>query len=180
VPLRVVGGLTEINEHKQIQDRLVNADELGNLAQSLTEVSSGLQQTTEEALNVSAAATETMEGLDSSQTQIESIVGLIAGIADKTKLLALNAAIEAARAGDAGRGFDVVAKEVGDLAERTAQSTKDISATVSSTRNDAQTATAAVQQMATVVDAIDTSQRAILQVVEELHANTAGGASTGR
>ncbi|MGA2929135.1 MAG: methyl-accepting chemotaxis protein, partial [Solirubrobacteraceae bacterium] len=79
-----------------------------------------------------------------------------------------------------GRGFDVVAKEVGDLAERTAQSTKDISATVSSTRNDAQTATAAVQQMATVVDAIDTSQRAILQVVEELHANTAGGASTGR
>ena len=78
------------------------------------------------AANQAAKAQETIASMAQSAGRIDSIVGLVTTIADQTKLLALNATIEAARAGDAGRGFSVVASEVKTLAGASSSAGEDI------------------------------------------------------
>ncbi len=101
---------------------------------------------------VSLELQDDMGQLHEHTQNISQIMGVISDIADQTNLLALNAAIEAARAGEAGRGFAVVADEVRKLAEKTMASTNDVSRAITSIQDSAQKS---VDKMAEALTAVE-------------------------
>lgn len=124
------------------------------------------------AVRVKSSA-KTVENLGTRSDQIGVIVGTIEDIADQTNLLALNAAIEAARAGEQGRGFAVVADEVRALAERTTKATREISEMIKAIQQETKMAVVAMEEGVNEVtkgtEKAAGSGRALEQILEKIN-----------
>jgi methyl-accepting chemotaxis protein len=125
-----------------------------------------------QAVDVAENTTKTVGKLGDSSQEIATVIKLINGIAEQTNLLALNATIEAARAGEAGKGFAVVASEVKELAQETARATEDISQRVEAIQADTAGAVDAISQISAVIGEINNFQATIAAAVEEQTATT--------
>jgi methyl-accepting chemotaxis protein len=124
------------------------------------------------AVQVAEQANQTVSKLGQSSAEVGNVIKLITSIAEQTNLLALNATIEAARAGEAGKGFAVVASEVKDLAQATAKATEDISSRIQAIQNDTDDAVEAIRQIAEIIEKINGYSATIASAVEEQTATT--------
>ncbi|WP_187275977.1 methyl-accepting chemotaxis protein [Parahaliea aestuarii] len=140
-PFKIVKYATDITRQTRASQELQQS--LGSLAETVPQIASKAQNANQLALDATQCADQggavvqtlvgTINQLNDRAKSMSDIISLIDSIALQTKLLALNAAVEAAQAGEQGRGFAIVAHEVRALAQRTADSSRDINELVKST-----------------------------------------------
>jgi methyl-accepting chemotaxis protein len=184
----VTSQISAAAEETSSQAALV-AEAAGNVSHNAQTVASGAEQMgasiQEIAKNTSQAAALGRDGtcaaeagnttvaqLGDSSAEISNVIKLITSIAEQTNLLALNATIEAARAGEAGKGFAVVASEVKDLAQETAKATDDISRRIGAIQTDSSSAADTIHQVAQILTQLGDYQTVIASAVEEQTSTT--------
>jgi methyl-accepting chemotaxis protein len=156
-----------------VQSVAAGSDEMGASIREIAQNANDAAQVASSAVGVAQSTNETVAKLGTSSAEIGDVVKVITAIAEQTNLLALNATIEAARAGEAGKGFAVVASEVKDLAQETAKATEDISRRVETIQADTSSAVAAIGEISQIIQRINDYQVTIASAVEEQTATTA-------
>ena len=155
-----------------VQSATHAADEM---SASISEIARSASVATDVARTAVAAAHDATIGVDrlrTSSKEIGDIVQVITSIAEQTNLLALNATIEAARAGEAGMGFAVVANEVKELASGTARATEDITLKIAAIQDDIGETVQSITAVAQVITQIADYQHTIAAAVEQQAATT--------
>jgi twitching motility protein PilJ len=188
--LNMAGRINQVSaqaqESAQVARQSLSAAESG--LQAVQNAIGGMQNIRDQIQDTS----KRIKRLGESSQEIGEITELISDITEQTNVLALNAAIQAASAGEAGRGFSVVAQEVQRLAERSAQATKQISSLVKAIQSDTQDAIAAMERSTQgVVEGaklsdnagaalvqIDTVSRRLAQLIENISQSTASEANS--
>ena len=147
-------------------------EELGSSIREISEQASQANGVVGRATEIAKNADQLVGQLSSGASRIGDVIKLIRAIAEQTNLLALNATIEAARAGEAGRGFAVVASEVKTLASQTAKATEDISGQIGAIQGSTEQAVEAIRQISGVMSDISRFTSSIAASVEEQSAST--------
>ncbi|WP_244909536.1 methyl-accepting chemotaxis protein [Nitrospirillum viridazoti] len=145
------------------------------LSASIQEITAQVSRSTQMISNAVTQADRTngeVQGLMQSAQRIGEVVTLINDIASRTNLLALNATIEAARAGDAGKGFAIVASEVKSLATQTAQATDEIRAQITGMQTATEASARSIQGIAEIISQVNQASTTIAAAVEEQAATT--------
>jgi methyl-accepting chemotaxis protein len=140
------------------------------LSASVNEIRRQVQSSSEIAARAAGEAQSTnqrMNGLSESASRIGEVVTLIQAIAEQTNLLALNATIEAARAGEAGKGFAVVASEVKELATQTSKATEEISSQITAIQDETGHAASAISSVTEIINNMNEIASSIASSVEE-------------
>jgi methyl-accepting chemotaxis protein len=148
---------------------------LEEMSVAINEVAKNCQHESEIAMRANEKtrkAAADISALEEMTKEIGTITGLIQDIADKTNLLALNAAIQAASAGEAGRGFSVVANEVKELARQTSSATKEIDSQIQKIRETVRTSADEVGGIASIINEVDTISQAIVVSIQQQSATT--------
>jgi methyl-accepting chemotaxis protein len=142
---------------------------------AIAEITQNAHQAAEIAANAVAVAghtKDTISRLGTSSQEVGAVIKLIDSIAEQTNLLALNATIEAARAGDAGKGFAIVANEVKDLAHATTKATKEIASRFDAIQSETINAADAIAEITAIIGSINDIQTTIAAAVEQQTATT--------
>ena len=142
-------------------------EELRRAMEEISVSSSQVAEGANRAVSEAESAMGVMDELRGASNHVDVVVKTIEGIGNQTNLLALNATIEAARAGDAGRGFGVVATEVKTLANQTAQATNDITGRVGEIQTNVRKAAEAMQAISQIIHQINDQQMTVAAAVEE-------------
>lgn len=152
------------------------ATHTGEVSRQGAEVTKNACQTIESLADTVRLSAEQVESLGKRSEEISRITAVIKEIADQTNLLALNAAIEAARAGEQGRGFAVVADEVRKLAERTTKATQEIGIMTQSIQSETNQAVqgmrSGAQQVADGVNLVNATEASLVQINLEMTRTT--------
>jgi len=163
----------------EAEESSANAQALSAAAEemvaSIREISQQVNKSsmvTKEAVEISQASERDVKELQQISGEIGQVVQLITDIAEQTNLLALNATIEAARAGEAGKGFAVVASEVKNLANETAKATDEISRKIKAIQSASGQSAESITKIGKIISSIDEYITAIVAAIEEQNSTT--------
>lgn len=150
---------------EEISSTVKQTADAGNTAVELVDSARGAAH---EGGDLMQRVESTMQAINDNSGQISAIVAVMDGIASQTNILALNAAVEAARAGEHGKGFAVVATEVRQLAQRSAQSARDIKELINTNVSQVSEGTGLVADAGKAMEKIDSEVRRVSDIIKEI------------